>query len=457
MNKTGFTTLLLGTVTLLIGCETIDRARKAQGEADRVPGEVTITSQEAGLTNGVAYSLSELEAIALSHNPNICQAQQSLDSARMQLEIVRSGRRLQVSASGGYSRSTQNSAGRHPYRGRTSGSWSGGLDVSLLLEDFGKLDAQERQCIETIIAAEQQLREVQIATVYALRTAFFERLRRIQLLQVAIENRHQYEVHLNEAKTMLRVGTRRQYDVTKANVDWGNACLDVITASNSLRNAEATLNAALGFADSPHFDLKEEELPDRQLDVGVESLMAIARENAPALAAAHARERAASAAVDHMIAELYPDLTAGFSLDLSGRSFPVVWNFSWFARGVATLFHGKRNLTQIDQAITDLRAARATVAETEQNLYQDLVKAVTQRDGARESSRVAQMVYDQAKENLSIVEPQYQIGTSSSVERTDAQVSVTEAHANVVTAFYDEQDAQAKIACLIGTLFSEEK
>ncbi|MBO7655795.1 MAG: TolC family protein, partial [Kiritimatiellae bacterium] len=127
------------------------------------------------------------------------------------------------------------------------------------------------------------------------------------------------------------------------------------------------------------------------------------------------------------------------------------------ARGVATLFHGKRNLTQIDQAITDLRAARATVAETEQNLYQDLVKAVTQRDGARESSRVAQMVYDQAKENLSIVEPQYQIGTSSSVERTDAQVSVTEAHANVVTAFYDEQDAQAKIACLIGTLFSEEK
>ena len=456
MNNAGFLGIFTGALALLIGCETIDRARRAQGEADRVPGEMTISSQDAGLTNGVAYSLGELEAIALSHNPNVCQAQQTLDSARMQLDIVRAGRQLQVTANGGYSRSTQNSAGRHPYRGRTSGSWSGGLDFNLLLYDFGKLDAQEKQTIENIIAAEQQLRQIQIETVYALRTAFFERLRRIQLLQVAIENQHQYEVHLNEAKTMLRVGTRRKYDVTKANVDWGNACLDVITASNNLRNAEATLNAALGFADSPEFALKEEGLPDRQLDVGVDSLMAIARENAPALAVAHARERAASAEVDRMIAELYPDLTAGFSLDLSGRSFPAVWNFSWFARGVATLFNGKRNLTQIEQAVSDLRSARATVAETEQTLYENLVKAVTQRDGARESSRVAQMVYEQAKENLSIVEEQYKIGTSSSIERTDAQVSVTQAHANVVTAFYDEQDAQAKIACLIGTLFSNQ-
>ena len=456
MNNAGFLGIFTGALALLIGCETIDRARRAQGEADRVPGEMTISSQDAGLTNGVAYSLGELEAIALSHNPNVCQAQQTLDSARMQLDIVRAGRQLQVTANGGYSRSTQNSAGRHPYRGRTSGSWSGGLDFNLLLYDFGKLDAQEKQTIENIIAAEQQLRQIQIETVYALRTAFFERLRRIQLLQVAIENQHQYEVHLNEAKTMLRVGTRRKYDVTKANVDWGNACLDVITASNNLRNAEATLNAALGFADSPEFALKEEERPDRQLDVGVDSLMAIARENAPALAVAHARERAASAEVDRMIAELYPDLTAGFSLDLSGRSFPAVWNFSWFARGVATLFNGKRNLTQIEQAVSDLRSARATVAETEQTLYENLVKAVTQRDGARESSRVAQMVYEQAKENLSIVEEQYKIGTSSSIERTDAQVSVTQAHANVVTAFYDEQDAQAKIACLIGTLFSNQ-
>ena len=322
MNNAGFLGIFTGALALLIGCETIDRARRAQGEADRVPGEMTISSQDAGLTNGVAYSLGELEAIALSHNPNVCQAQQTLDSARMQLDIVRAGRQLQVTANGGYSRSTQNSAGRHPYRGRTSGSWSGGLDYNLLLYDFGKLDAQEKQTLENIIAAEQQLRQIQIETVYALRTAFFERLRRIQLLQVAIENQHQYEVHLNEAKTMLRVGTRRKYDVTKANVDWGNACLDVITASNNLRNAEATLNAALGFADSPEFALKEEGLPDRQLDVGVDSLMAIARENAPALAVAHARERAASAEVDRMIAELYPDLTAGFSPISPGAPSP---------------------------------------------------------------------------------------------------------------------------------------
>ena len=143
-----------------------------------------------------------------------------------------------------------------------------------------------------------------------------------------------------------------------------------------------------------------------------------------------------------------------FSFDLSGRGFPLVWNFSGALRAAENLFDGKRNLAQIDQTVTDLRNARSRVAAAEQNLYSDLVKAVAQRDSARESSAIAKMVYDQAKENLAIVEEQYRVGTASSVERTDAQTSVTQAHAKVVTAYYDELDAQAKIDYLIGIVTS---
>lgn len=454
MNFNRVATLAVALTTCWYGCETVERARSVQNEDIKVPGEFTVTPETAGLISGRDYSLTELEQIALEYHPSICQARQDLESARLQLNMTRSSRLPQISASGGYTRSTANNAAVHPYSGTTSGSWSGSLGLDLLVYDFGKLDARDRQCVEQIIAAEEQLRATQIEVVYALRTAFFERLRRQQLLAVALENAHQYRVHLEEAESMLEVGTRMQYDVTKAKVDWGNACLDVITASNNVKTAQGDLNLSLGLAESPLYGLTESELPRPLVEHDADMLMVIARENSPSLAVLKARERSALSAVDEMIAELFPDLNFGFSFDLSGRGFPLVWNFSGALRAAENLFDGKRNMAQIDQTVTDLRNARSRVAAAEQNLYSDLVKAVAQRDSARESSAIAKMVYDQAKENLAIVEEQYRVGTASSVERTDAQTSVTQAHAKVVTAYYDELDAQAKIDYLIGIVTS---
>lgn len=433
------------------GCETIKKAREIQKGETRLPGESTLTSQKIGLREDQSYSLQDLEKIALKYHPTLFQATQVLEGKRIQMKMTRSSRYPHLNANGGYIRRSENREGMHPYSGTTSGSWSGSIGLDFLLYDFGKLNAEEQACVEDILAAEQQLRQQQIDVLHKVRISFFERLRKQSLLKVAEENVRQYAVHLNEAENMLRVGTRRKYDVTKAKVDWGNACLDLITASNGVITARAQLNAALGLADSPQFDLHKSIIGKEKFDLrSPDELMGIARENAPSLAVRRSQERAASADVDRTIADLFPELNLGGNLDLSGRSFPLLWNFSGMLKGAANLFDGKRNLAQIEQSVTALRRARSAVAEEEQKLYRYLVEAVAQRDSARESSATAKLVYDQAKENLMIVEEQYRIGTSSSIERTDAQVALTEAEAHVVTAFYDEQEAQAKITALIG-------
>lgn len=435
----------------MVGCETVDRARHAQREeADRMPGERTYRAEEVGLTNGVTVTLGQVERIALQVHPAVCQARQDVENARLSFQMIRSSRLPQITASGGYQRSTQNSAAARPYSATTSGSWSGSLGLDWLVYDFGKLNAQERQSFETLVAAEEKLRQSEIDRVYAVRSAFFESHRRKNLLRVAVENARQYRVHLDEAESMLEVGTRKKYDVTKAKVDWGNACLQVITASNQWVTARATLHQAVGLTDSPQMELAESVMRDTPEGKDVEGLMNLARENAPTLAVLRARVRAASAAVDEAIANLYPSVTAGAGLDLAGRSFPLVWNFSGLLRATQNLFDGKKNLRLIDQAVVALRTLRAQEAEEEQRLYKELVDAFAQWKSARESSEIAKLTWEQAKENLAIVEEQYRVGTSSSVERTDAQVSLTEAEANVVTAKYDEQDAQAKLANLVG-------
>lgn len=438
-------TLLL--ILPLCGCNTMRNARQAQSETDRLEGETTISAAAAGLAPDVPQTLEQLERLARRYHPSVLQARQSVASARHQCRITGSSRLPQITASGGYSRSTQNTWGRET-RSEARGSWSGGLGLDLLLYDFGKLDAQERQALQALIAAEEQLREAEITVTYNVRSAFFERHRAENLFLVALQSERQYAEHLEEARVMVEVGTRRQYDATKAEVDWGNARLEAVTASNSLTVAHAQLNRALGIAENPAYAIDTALLPATSKSLA--ELMAAARENTPSLAVLRARERAASAYVDQTIADLYPDLSLSADADLSGRGFPLVWNFSWAIRAAQTLFTGYRKTARIDDAVAQLRIARARVADAEQTLHLELVTALAQRESAHKRSEIARLVQKQAAENMDIVNEQYRVGLSSSIERTDAQVALTRAQSDLIRAYYDEQAAHARIAHLTG-------
>lgn len=436
---------------IICGCSTIQKARDAQECKTPLGGERTLLASNVFLHNGSTVSVERLGEIALEHHPSILQASQAVVVARSQIKIIKAGRLPHIGVDGGYTRSTSNSGGNN--RSEMSGSWSGSLGLNLMIYDFGKLDAADRQMAEELIAAEQSFRETQVSLIYAVRAAFFEVHRAEHLLTVAEDNLHQYKIHLEEAKAMLDVGSCRKYDVTKAEVDYGNAQLDLITISNNLVTARAELNKTIGIADSPDFFLKTSELPKRQINAGIDELMAIARFNSPNLAVLLARERAANAYVDETIADMYPSVSAGLNMSTSGKSsFPFSFNWSWFTKATWDLFTGFRRVETVNTAVAALRSSRARYAAAEQQLYRDIVDAVAQRDSARESSKISRKTLLQAKENLEIVNEQFRVGTSSSIERTDAQVLVTQARADMVRAYYDEQIAQAKIASLVGLI-----
>lgn len=435
-------------LTALCGCKTVKQARQAQSPDDRLAGEFTVTAAQAGLGTDRSYALTNLEAMARLHHPSILQAAQNVVAARLQCRMTHSGRLPQISASGAYSRSTHNAYGRRPNSTEMSGSWSGSLGLDLLLYDFGKLDAQERQALESLVAAEEQFRETELEVSYNVRSAFFDFHRSGELYRVALDSEKQFSQHLEEARVMAEVGTRRQYDITKAEVDRGNARMDVITYSNAFLVARAQLNRAIGLAAAPDYLVGEGEVAPHPEDI--ETLMKSARENAPSLAVLRARERAASAYVDQTIADLYPDLSLGAEAGLTGRGFPLAWNYSWALRVAQNLFDGHRKTARIEESVTQLRIARSRVADEEQTLYLALMNAVTLREGAKKRLEVSELIQRQAIENLDIVNEQYRVGVSSSIERTDAQVTVTQAKADVVRARYDEQAARARIARLIG-------
>lgn len=432
---------------LCAGCGTIRNARNAQNAMTLLPGEKTVTAAELGLNTNSVLNLTNGIKIALTYNPSVLQSRQNLAAASSQVRQATASYKPSVSASAGYSRRTANSSAADAANDSTD-SYSASLGLDILIYDFGKTPAAVKQAVLRCLAAEENLRGTQNDTVFAVRTAFFELAKAQELRQVREEAVRQSKAHLDQAKSFAEVGIRTRYDVTKADVDFGNAQLALTDAENSLVSARAVLNLSLGLAEDPGFSIGP--IPAQEVSGRAAELMALAKHHHPALLVLRAQEQIASAGVDQAIADLYPALRLSTGYALAGSSFPLVWNWVASLQSSIELFTGSRKTASIDIAVTDLRSARSAVAAREQLIHLDLTRALSTRDTARHRLDLGELIVRQAAETLELVNERYKQGKASSVEVTDAQTALTQAMADRVKARFDQQSATASIMHVIG-------
>lgn len=442
--------LACGICLILVGCNTVKEARKIQKDPSvMLPGEYTMTAEQAGLHTDRPMNLSELEAIALKCNPSVLQASLAINQATYSLQDVKAQYLPSASLSASHNRSTAN-RDRHRETTRNTGSYSGNLGISLVLFDFGQKDAAIEQAEKNLLAANREYIAARNAVVYNVRKAFFELKRNIGLHEVAVDAVQQYLDHLEQVKLKREIGSLMDYDVIKAEVDYQNARLKEITTANSVATGWADLNQVLGLMEYPAYTLGEADVHEYTQDA--DALMELARQREPNLAAMRYDLEIASARIDEAVASLYPSLSLSLSGSVSGRTpgLPWLWNLNGGLSISETLFNGGRNLRAIRSAADSLRQARSRYAAQEQAVYRNLIVAVLTMHRAKQSLEVAQLTEESARQNLDIVNEKYKHGKATAVDRTDAQVSYSSAKANVVTAHFDYLEAQTAVAYLIG-------
>ena len=436
-------------LVVLTGCATVRNARQVQKGDDRPFGERTPTAAELGLTTDKASTLSDLEQIALKANPSIRKAVNSVNMAYLAVKIQKADFLPVISASAGHSRTTVNT-NKHNYDYDTVGTWQGALNLDLMIYDFGKTNAAVKQALEEYKAAIHNLRSVENSVIYAVRTAYFALLRAVELDKVAKETVDQYKEHLDHVQIRNDVGSGTPFDLTKAKVDYNNAILNANSTANNVSIRWTNLVSAIGLAESTSFSISTVKLHEYELDI--DKLMILARLSEPGLAALLTAENAASLNVEKAIKNLYPSLNLNLGAVLSGHdlSLPMLWNATGAASIAGTLFTGGKKENAIKLAVLQLKNARAATVAYEQELYKKLSTATLNAELAQKQLQVAQLTESQAQEYFNIVSEQYNVGKASSLERTDAQVSLSDAKAKTVSAIYDYQDALALISNLIG-------
>ena len=436
--------LLLSAAALLAGCTTVREARRAQREdAERTVrwAETPFAAREGDL------AMEELAAWARTNAPAVVQARQDVVQAQIALRSVKAAFIPVVDGSIAYTYASKN-IDPHDTKWDGDGAWGGNVSLNWLLYDFGRTRASTRRAVAALAAADQAERAAENGAVYGVRAACFALRRAEELHRVAVETSESYRLHRDQTKDRFDVGAAMNYEVSKAEVDYQNALLSEISASNAVETARASLALALGLAASPRIALGDCSFPEMTNDVG--ALMAVAATNAPALAALRAAADAAKDYVDWTICDLYPNLSFRLSFDAKGDSSPLLWNYAAVPAVAQTLFSAGAKNRQIETAVAQLRAARSKLAEAEQQLFNQVLTATLSADRARKSLAVAEAALAASKENFDVVSSRYDVGKASALERTDAQVALSSAEAAVVTARYDLQDTQILLARLIG-------
>lgn len=436
--------LLLSAAALLAGCTTVREARRAQREdAERTVrwAETPFAAREGDL------AMEELAEWARTNAPAVVQARQDVVQAQIALRSVKAAFIPVVDGSIAYTYASKN-IDPHDTKWDGDGTWGGNVSLNWLLYDFGRTRASTRRAVAALAAADQTERAAENGAVYGVRAACFALRRAEELHRVAVETSESYRLHRDQTKDRFDVGAAMNYEVSKAEVDYQNALLSEISASNAVETARASLALALGLAESPRIALGDCSFPEMTNDVG--ALMAVAATNAPALAALRAAADAAKDYVDWTICDLYPNLSFRLSFDAKGDSSPLLWNYAAVPAVAQTLFSAGAKNRQIETAVAQLRAARSKLAEAEQQLFNQVLTATLSADRARKSLAVAEAALAASKENFDVVSSRYDVGKASALERTDAQVALSSAEAAVVTARYDLQDTQILLARLIG-------
>lgn len=449
--------LAAGALVALAGCETVARARAAQRGVAPATNDCAAAAGAAAaprvdLRGGDLY---DYVSFAMTNRPSLASARLAVSNAVLALRQVTADRALQVGLAGGYSQATANGGSHFSWR-QPRGKGTADVSFDLLLCDFGRIGAREREARENLVAARRDLADGEFGVFNEVAQAYCTLRRNDALLAVARTNAFMRAEHLRESEALFAAGEAKKLDVLKARVDLSAARLAAINASNDVVTAGAEFLRTLGLeADratrADVFAAAGDALADEgralpATDYDAVAGLYVARTNAPALMALRAKLRAASARVDYAVADLLPELTLSSAFSFADPA----WNWSWGFKAVQTLLDGSRRQIAVDAAVVEMARARTDVEAAEQALSCDLAVAVATRDNAREALAAATVEVEQARENLDTVQAQYNVGDASRLDFTDAADALVDALGARVKALYAGEAAEAALIRLTG-------
>jgi outer membrane protein len=330
---------------------------------------------------------------------------------------------------------------------------AGGAQVSQLVTDFGRTpnlvsssEYQAKAQEQNAVATKQQI-------ILAVDQAFYNVLETKALQHVAEETLKTRELFASQIQALTNSKIKSDLDLSFANVDASQAKLLLLEAQNNYSASLSTLSAILGYRELQDFELVEAPASDAAPAPDVTPLIQEALQQRPEV---RALEEEVTAAAKFSRAEhdlWWPTVSAS---GVVGQA-PVRDDHipSWYgAVGVninIPLFNGFLFNARAKSADLQTQLRQKQLQDLQDNVARDVRNGWLGTQRAYERLSVTRQLREQASLALSLAQSRYQLGLSSIVEFSQAELAKTDAELQDTDAHYQYALSQIALAYQIGT------
>ena len=401
-------------------------------------------------------TLKEAHEIALKKHPRITVADLKLLAAKQSVRQAQSALLPTITGSLGAAAASRDSA-RIVTNTLTSSTVldrsSASVLVSQLVTDFGRTVHLTRSSKLKAGAEERNVEAVRALLLLQVDGAYFGALEAKSLVEVADDTVKTRRLLRDQIATLTKNQLRSELDASFAEVNYQEALLLESKAQNDLQSSYASLAALLGQPRTASFRLSD-SVPRPDLPRSISALMSLAVENRPDLQRLRLEHDSATEFAKAEAALNRPSLsvqgTAGVlpwrdkSLNHDYAAAGFVMNFPFFSGGL--------NTARRMEAELRAQAADATLRDEENNAMRDVRLAWLATKNAQERAAITTKLLEQARKSLALAQARYDVGSSSIVELSQAQLSLTSAEITHTNARYEYLIRRSLLDYQTGTL-----
>jgi outer membrane protein len=388
-----------------------------------------------------SLSLKQAEALALKNNPLISVAQLTALASQQVTREVRSN--LWPTATGNLTGVDSRDNSRITAGGLNNPiiyqRAAAGVMVSQLITDFGRTknlvssgDLSAKAANQNAVATKEQI-------LLAVDQAFYGALQAHAVLLVALQTVGARQTVADQVGALFKSKLKSQLDFSFANVNLAQAQLLVLDAENNENAALATLSMVLGYRDTQNVRLIDDTTPMNPPSSNLQDLISQALAARPEMLSLQFQEQAAQKFHAAERDLFLPNISAVGAAGGTPVRNPVLSN--WYgAVGVNVqipLFNGFLYSARSQESALRAQVAHDRVLDLRNQIARDVRTGWLNANAAYARLSVTQQLLDQANLAFDLAQTRYNMGLSSIVELSQAQLQQTQAQISNAQAAYD--------------------
>ncbi|HEY3330910.1 MAG TPA: TolC family protein [Capsulimonadaceae bacterium] len=326
--------------------------------------------------------------------------------------------------------------------------------LSQTLLDAGQRGAAKDQAMSNLASATAALDDTQQAIVLDVTLAFYEVLRNRDLIKVSQSGVDRAATVLALTQGQIDAGTLPRKDSFQARADLANAQLALRQSQDRARTALIQLRTAMGVAPGTSIDPAPisagDGMPTIPTDTKfppLETYFNIAQGSRPDLRQRAADTDAAKAAAQ--AAKIGSGVQVGATYQYAYTPTSAFHDTGvdslLLVSATYPLFDGGAARSAVRSANAQVTGARAQTDATLLAIASDVEQSYIQREQAIEEARLAQVAVDAAQVNYDAITEARREGIGNVVDIAQAQLTLTQAQSQYVSAVYNYFEAHARL------------